>query len=91
MKKIIVALMLVSFAAAVAFAADTVTYENKKGNITFNHKMHSEKLDCAKCHTTKPEAKVDVKGMKPGHDVCKTCHTATAKGTMDKCDYCHKK
>jgi len=89
MKKLVIALMLVTFAATVAFAADSVTYENKKGNITFNHKMHQEKLaDCAKCHEGTP-AKIDVKGMKAGHALCKDCHTKTDKA-MAKCDFCHK-
>jgi len=90
MKKLVVTLMLVAFAATVAFAADSVTYENKKGNITFDHKMHGEKNGCEKCHEGTP-AKIDVKGMKAGHALCKACHDATDKATMGKCDYCHKK
>ena len=39
MKKLFVLLMLVAFAASATFAvaADTVTYENKQGKVTFNH------------------------------------------------------
>ena len=40
--------------------ADVVTYENKKGTVTFNHKAHQEKLDdCAKCHEGEP-VKIEV-------------------------------
>jgi formylmethanofuran dehydrogenase subunit E len=88
MKKLVIALMLVTFAATAAFAVDSVTYENKKGNITFDHKKHAE-MGCDKCHEGTP-AKIDVKGMKPGHALCKDCHSNTDKA-MAKCDYCHKK
>ena len=52
MKRLIAMLMVLVFVGVgVAFAADSVTYETKQGNVTFNHKTHQEKLkDCAKCH-----------------------------------------
>ncbi len=43
MKKLIIAIMLVAFAFTVAYAADTVTYENKKGTVTFDHKSSRRK------------------------------------------------
>ena len=46
MKKLIVALMLVAFAFTVAYAADSVTYDSKKGAVTFDHKGHADKLGC---------------------------------------------
>ena len=39
MKKLIVAVMLVAFAFTVAYAADVVTYDSKKGNVTFLHSL----------------------------------------------------
>ena len=50
MKKLIVAVMLVAFAFTVAYAADVVTYDSKKGAVTFDHKMHADKLGCEACH-----------------------------------------
>ena len=92
MKKIIVALMLITFAATVAYAADTVTYEGgKKGAVTFNHKAHGEKFDCAQCHEGTP-AKIAFEGKKAAHKLCKDCHKANkAKGASTKCGSCHVK
>ena len=62
MKKLVVLAMLLAFVGAnVAIASDVVTYENKKGNITFNHKAHQERVggDCSKCHEGTP-AKIEV-------------------------------
>lgn len=88
MKKLIVAAMLVGFTFTLAYAADTVTYENKKGTVTFNHKAHGEKIDCAKCHEGTP-AKIAV-GKDAAHGaVCKDCHTKD--GGPTKCNDCHKK
>jgi formylmethanofuran dehydrogenase subunit E len=89
MKKLIVAVMLVAFTCVLAYAADTVTYENSKGNVTFNHKAHSEKLvDCAKCHEGTP-AKIAVNKDAAHGAVCKDCHKKD--GGPTKCNDCHKK
>ncbi|PLY03260.1 MAG: cytochrome C [Desulfuromonas sp.] len=88
MKKIIVLAMLLAFVSVSAFAADVVTYENKKGNVTFDHKAHQEKLgDCAKCHEGTP-AKIAV-DKDFGHKTCKACHKDM--GGPTKCNDCHKK
>ena len=59
MKKLIVAMMLVAFAFTVAYAADVVTYDSKKGAVTFNHKEHADKLGCEACHEGTP-AKIEI-------------------------------
>lgn len=89
MKKLIVLLMILAFAAAgVAIAADTYTYEGKQGKVTFNHKGHSDKMKCADCHQGTP-AKIEVTKDAAHKAVCKDCHAA--KGGPTKCGDCHKK
>ncbi len=89
MKKIVIALMLITFVAAVSYAADSVTYDGgKKGAVTFNHKAHTEKFECSKCHEGTP-AKIAVDGKDQGHAVCKDCHKA--EGGPTKCGECHTK
>ena len=90
MKKLVLIMMLLAFVAVnVAVAADVVVYENSKGNITFNHAAHQEKLagDCAKCHEGEP-AKIAV-DKDYGHKTCKECHKEMNGPT--KCNDCHKK
>ena len=88
MKKLIIAVMLVAFAFTLAYAADSVTYESKKGTVTFDHKAHSEKMDCATCHEGTP-AKIAVDKKAAHGDVCKSCHKK--QGGPTKCNDCHKK
>lgn len=89
MKKIIVAIMLVAFAATAALAADVVTYESKKGNVTFDHKAHSEKSDCKTCHGEGTPAKIAVDKKAAHGKACKSCHKATSGPTS--CKGCHIK
>ncbi len=90
MKKLVVMLMLIAFATGVtlAFAADTVTYDNKQGKVTFNHKVHGEKLKCDACHKGTP-AKIAVNKDAAHGAVCKDCHKE--KNAPTKCGDCHKK
>ena len=88
MKKLIIAVMLVAFAITAAYAADVVVYESKKGNVTFDHKVHGEKMDCAKCHEGEP-AKIAVDKKAAHGDTCKSCHKDM--GGPTKCNDCHKK
>ena len=90
MKKLVIIMMLLAFVGVnIAIAADTVTYENKKGTVTFNHKAHGEKLgDCAKCHEGTP-AKIAVSKDVAHKELCKDCHKAM--GGPTKCNDCHKK
>jgi len=90
MKKLIVLLMILAFAAAtVAFAADTYTYEGKQGKVTFNHKAHGDKIACKDCHGDAAPAKIAVTKEAAHKAVCKDCHAA--KGAPTKCGDCHKK
>lgn len=86
-----------------AFAAggpETVTYENKKGKVTFNHLKHQTNLTCADCHTNDPPAKIKVKGMS-AHKFCVSCHESNEKAIaanapikkkdgVKTCDSCHQ-
>jgi c(7)-type cytochrome triheme protein len=90
MKKLIVLLMIMAFAAAtVAIAADTYTYEGTQGNVTFNHKAHADKLGCKDCHGDAAPAKIKVTKDSAHGAVCKDCHKA--KNAPNKCGDCHKK
>ena len=45
MKKLVIIMMLLAFVGvSVAIAADSYTYDNKKGTVTFNHKAHQDAL-----------------------------------------------
>ena len=88
MKKLVIAVMLVAFTLTLAYAADMVTYENKKGTVTFDHKTHSEKMDCTSCHEGTP-AKIAVDKAAAHGAACKDCHKE--KGGPTKCNDCHKK
>ncbi|OHB25625.1 MAG: cytochrome C [Desulfuromonadaceae bacterium GWC2_58_13] len=87
MKKLIIAAMLVAFAAAPALAADTVVMQAKNGNVTFNHKAHADKLGCEACHQGEP-AMIEL-NKDSAHALCKECHKAQSGPT--KCGDCHKK
>ena len=87
MKKLLVVLMLVAFAATPALATDSMTFEAKNGNVTFDHKGHSGQFECKTCHEGTP-GKFDLDKNK-AHDMCKSCHKE--KGVDTKCGTCHKK
>ncbi|OEU70660.1 MAG: cytochrome C [Desulfuromonadales bacterium C00003068] len=95
MKKLIVALMLVAFAASTALAVDVVTYAKdcKKGAVTFDHAMHGTKVvdSCANaaCHADTTPATIAVDKKTAHKDLCKTCHKGNAGPT--KCAGCHVK
>jgi hypothetical protein len=88
MKRLIIAVMLVAFTFTLAYAADTVTYENKKGNVTFDHKSHSAKMDCKACHAGEP-AKIAVEKNAAHGDTSNGCQNKESGPT--KCNDCHKK
>ena len=89
MKTLLVALVLATLAAGPALAADTVVLKAKFGNITFNHKMHSEKFACKTCHGDATPGKFTLDKQK-GHKLCKGCHQEKGQGPT-KCRQCHKK
>ena len=88
MKRIIAAAALTLAFAVSALAADTVVYPAKNGNVTFNHKAHSAKLECKLCHGNGAPAKIAI-DKDAAHKLCKGCH-AEKKGPT-KCGDCHKK
>lgn len=89
MKKLLIAVMLIAFTLTLTHAADSVTYENKKGTVTFDHKAHGKKMDCAACHEGTP-AKIAVDKKAAHKDTCKGCHKKMKQGPT-KCNDCHKK
>lgn len=95
MKKMIIALVLVAFAASAAFAADVVTYAEgcKKGAVTFDHKAHGEFVDnsCknAACHGDAAPAKIAIDKKAAHGKMCKVCHKGNDGPT--KCAGCHIK
>lgn len=89
MKKAAVAVALTLAFAASAFAADTVVFPAKPGNVTFNHKAHSSKLECKLCHGAGAPSKIALDKDK-AHSLCKGCHTAKKAGPT-KCSECHKR
>ena len=79
--------------------------QKTKAPVTFNHKVHAEKIGkCAECHHKdaagkeqkcfachKAEKAGDASSLKDAmHAKCKGCHQKEKKGPT-KCDDCHKK
>ena len=89
MNKVFAAVALTLALAVSAFAADTVVYPAKNGNVTFNHKVHSTKHACKQCHGEGAPAKIAIDKDK-AHTLCKGCH-ADKKAGPTKCGECHKK
>lgn len=91
MKKLLITALLVAFASTPVFAGapDSVTLEAKNGNVTFSHKGHSEKMECAACHGAGEPAKLEL-DKDSAHKLCTGCHKEKAAGPT-KCGECHKK
>jgi type 1 fimbria pilin len=89
MKKMLTIALLLAFTAGTAIAADTVVLTAKNGDVTFNHKVHSESMDCKVCHGDGKPGKVDLT-KDTAHALCKDCHVKKAAGPT-KCGECHKK
>jgi hypothetical protein len=85
---IVLAAAFLAGASMSAIAADVYTYEAKNGNVTFDHTLHSEKMDCAKCHEGTP-AKIEVT-KDFAHQTCKGCHETMNAGPT-RCNECHKR
>lgn len=90
MKKLLVAVMLVAFAAAPVLAADTITLKAKNGDVTFNHKDHGAKQGCKTCHGNDKGGQIEGWGKDKAHALCKKCHEDKKAGPT-KCNECHKK
>ena len=94
MKKIsaVVAMLALTAFAGAAFAApEVMELPASMGKVTFNHKLHQERLkDCTKCHATAAGGKIEGFGKDVAHKTCKGCHTEMKKGPTS-CKECHKK
>ncbi len=105
MKKMLLltAILLVSVYATTVVAAtngpEEIKYTPKMGTVTFNHKAHQGRTDCATCHHTGDYAQckschgVDTAAPKAKdayHKGCKSCHKELKKGPT-KCKECHFK
>ena len=105
MIRIATAALAALLVTAPTFAADapkapvtikTPSADNKQGNVNFPHDKHA-KVDCAKCHTDKANAKTvpAVHGVKGGdmkntaHALCVECHKAEKAAVG--CNKCHEK
>ena len=89
MKKLLFVALVIAFACAPALAADTVTLSAKNGDVTFNHKVHGEAMECKVCHGEGTPGKIEL-DKNSAHDLCKGCHADKGAGPT-KCGDCHKK
>ena len=91
MKRILLFLLLLFVVAAPVIAADMVTLKSKMGDVTLNHKAHSEKAECKACHGDATPGKMSLGGKDAAHKLCQDCHKAKGAGPTTKCMDCHKK
>lgn len=90
MKRIIPLLFIPIGFVPLVNAADTIVFPSKSGNITFNHKRHTDFLrDCKNCHERTP-GKISNFGKDYAHKTCKGCHEVRGMGPT-RCGLCHRK
>jgi flavoprotein len=90
MTRIALSLIVVLAAASLSHTADILSFPSKNGNVTFNHKKHTEMLrECRNCHEKSP-GKIANFGKDYAHKTCKGCHEVRGVGAT-KCAACHKK
>jgi len=89
MKKFVLAAALTLCCAAAAPAADSVVFPARNGDVSFDHKGHSSRLECKLCHGNGAPAKIAI-DRDAAHKLCKGCHTDRKAGPV-KCGECHKK
>jgi c(7)-type cytochrome triheme protein len=95
--------LLIGLAVVAAEAPDKMVYESKLGNVTFDHKKHTERVknDCKACHDKLfPQAKAPLNYKEKMHRVaeekrisCAGCHHpgGTAFESKGNCNKCHIK
>ncbi|PLX93601.1 MAG: cytochrome C [Desulfuromonas sp.] len=92
--RLLFTLLFVALCTTSALAAESYQYTGK-GTVTFNHKMHGEKMDCSSCHTTQPPQKIAITNKQQGHALCLDCHKSEQKkgntAAPKSCNQCHKK
>lgn len=96
-------LTLVGLQAQEKEAPDTIVFESKMGNVTFDHAKHTERVkeDCTACHEKLfPQSRAPLKYAEKMHQVaeasktsCAGCHVAggTAFAAKGNCKTCHVK
>ena len=96
-------LLLVALAAFAADEPDKIVFESKMGNVTFDHKGHTEKAegDCTACHDKLfPQSREPINFKDKMHKTaeaektsCGGCHHegGTAFASKGKCKDCHVK
>jgi c(7)-type cytochrome triheme protein len=96
-------LLLVTLTALAADAPDKIVFESKMGNVTFDHKAHSESAegDCTACHDKLfPQSREPINFKDKMHKTaeaaktsCAGCHHdgGTSFATKGKCKTCHVK
>lgn len=94
---ILISLVLLTIGATLAISSqevkEKIIFNNKKGEVVFLHKKHSEKFECKECHHKKikacSECHKEKDYTKKMHKNCKTCHKKNKKSTS--CKSCHKR
>lgn len=88
--------MVCGFSAVITIAGEkgpeTVVFENKKGDVTFQHYEHQAKFECADCHHTKADDGSQGPYVAGEEGKCASCHEL---GSMrdeihQNCRGCHK-
>lgn len=91
MKSLVLAATLIVFAASAALAADCMVFPSSMGKVSFNHKVHADKLkDCTLCHASKAGGKIAGFDKAKAHKLCIDCHKKMKSGPTG-CKECHKK
>jgi c(7)-type cytochrome triheme protein len=96
-------LLLVTLTALAADAPDKIVFESKMGNVTFDHKVHTERVkeDCTACHDKLfPQSREPINFKDKMHKTaeaekasCAGCHHegGTSFATKGNCKNCHVK
>jgi hypothetical protein len=91
MKRILALFLTVAFISIgtlAAIASDVIVFPAKNGDVTFNHKGHMDRMECAACHEGTP-GKIGL-DRDSAHKLCRDCHQSKGAGPV-KCGECHKK
>ncbi len=96
-------LLLVTLVALAQDAPDKIVFESKMGNVTFDHKLHTERVegDCTACHDKLfPQSREPINFKEKMHRVaeeektsCGACHHPGGEAFESKgnCKNCHVK
>jgi len=91
MKILVLAATLIVFGASAAMAGECIVFPASMGKVSFNHKVHADKLkDCKLCHKNEAPGKIAGFNKDKAHKLCIDCHKEKKAGPT-KCTECHKK